>query len=257
MTLPKNLKIEHPSLSEWSIILGYRGSIAHGMYVPQTDPNSIDDKDVMSICVPPLEYYFGLKQYGSRGTKEIKKDEWDIVIYEVKKFISLLEKGNPNVLCMLWLRPEHYISLTDEGKYLIDQRDVFVSKKAYKAFAGYAYGQLHRMEHHNYKGYMGEKRKAIVDKFGYDTKNAAHLVRLLRMGIEFLNDGILNVLRHDSTQLLDIKRGEWSLGQVKREADRLFKRIDEAYDRSTLPIEPDRERVNNICIDICRSKLKL
>ena len=29
------------------IVLGYRGSISHGMYVPQTDPNSIDDKDVM------------------------------------------------------------------------------------------------------------------------------------------------------------------------------------------------------------------
>jgi len=227
------------------------------MYVPQSDPNSIDDKDIMSVCVPPLEYYFGLKQFGSRGTKEISRAEWDIVIYEVKKFIGLLEKGNPNVLNMLWLQPEHYIYLTDEGRYLIENRDVFTSKKAYRAFSGYAYGQLHRMEHANYQGYMGEKRKAIVDKHGYDTKNAAHLIRLLRMGTEFLNDGVLNVLRHDSTQLLEIKRGEWTLEKVKREAERLFKRIDEAYDKSPLPVEPDREKINRICIDICVSRFKL
>jgi len=29
------------------ILLVYRGSIAHDMYVPQSDPNSIDDKDIM------------------------------------------------------------------------------------------------------------------------------------------------------------------------------------------------------------------
>lgn len=27
------------------ILLGYRGSIAHGTYIPQSDPNSINDKN--------------------------------------------------------------------------------------------------------------------------------------------------------------------------------------------------------------------
>ena len=31
------------------IIVGYRGSIAHGMYLANTDPNSIDDKDIMGV----------------------------------------------------------------------------------------------------------------------------------------------------------------------------------------------------------------
>jgi len=35
-------------------------------------------------------------------------------------------------------------------------------------------------------GYLGDKRKQLVLKHGYDAKNAAHLIRLLRMGIEFL-----------------------------------------------------------------------
>jgi len=36
--------------------------------------------------------------------------------------------------------------------------------------------KLHR-EH--LSGYMGEKRKAMVRKYQYDVKNAAHLIRLL------------------------------------------------------------------------------
>jgi len=34
-----------------TIFLGYRGSIAHGMYVPNSDPNSIDDKDIMGFLL--------------------------------------------------------------------------------------------------------------------------------------------------------------------------------------------------------------
>jgi len=52
---------------------------------------------------------------------------------------------------------------------------------------------------------MGAKRKSLVEKFGYDTKNAAHLILLLRMGIEFLSVGVLHVKRHDAQELLEIK----------------------------------------------------
>lgn len=52
--------------------------------------------------------------------------------------------------------------------------------------------KLHR-EH--FSGYMGEKRKAMVRKYQYDVKNAAHLIRLLRMGTEFLTTGELQVYR--------------------------------------------------------------
>ena len=45
------------------IFLGYRGSIAHGMYVPNTDPNSIDDKDIIGIFIAPKDYYIGLRKF--------------------------------------------------------------------------------------------------------------------------------------------------------------------------------------------------
>jgi len=252
----KVLYKEYPELKSPPIILsGYVGSISHGTFRPKNDPNSIDDKDVMAITVPSIDHYFGLKTFGSKGTKIIMKDEWDITIYEIKKIIGLLLKGNPNVLCMLWLNEENYIEKTDAGNLLIENRDIFSSKQVYHSFVGYAHGQAHRMTHMAFEGYMGEKRKALVKKHGYDTKNASHLIRLLRMGIEFLTEGYLYVKRKDATQLLEIKNGEWSLEKVQEESDRLFKLAEEAYIRSSLPSQPDREKAEQICIDICKSIL--
>lgn len=252
--LPDPIVLNNPGLGDWSVLVAYRGSIAHGMFVPGTDPHSIDDRDIMAVCIPPLDYYFGLNEFGSRGTQEIKEGEWDIVVYELKKFIRLLSRGNPNVLAMLWLKPAHYLKLTEVGRHLLDHRNLFVGRHVYHSFSGYAQSQLHRMTHMAFKGYMGEKRKGLVEKFGYDTKNAAHLIRLLRMAIEFLKDGVLQVEREDASELLAIKRGEWTLDQVKAEADRLFPLAQEAYDRSELPQQPDMEKITRLCMEMLEIK---
>jgi predicted nucleotidyltransferase len=251
MSLPKELLEKNKGLDEWSIITAYRGSIAHGMYIKNTNPNSIDDKDIMSICIPTIDYYFGLKSYGSRGTKEIFFNEWDTVIYEFHKFISLLSKGNPNVLSILWLEDKHYIKLTEIGKAIINNKDLFVSKEVYYSFVGYAKSQLHKMTHQKFQGYMGAKRKQLVEQFGFDCKNASHLIRLLRMAIEFLNDGRLIVERkHDATELLDIKKGEWSLEKVKKEAEHLFKLAEISFVQSKLPVKVDQEKINRFCTNL-------
>lgn len=252
MKIPYKIFEKNPSLSTWNIILGYRGSIAHGMYVPPKEPTSIDDKDLMGICVPPLDYYFGLRVFGSHGTQEIKDGEWDIVVYEARKFVQLLAQGNPNVLSMLWLAPNYYVHVTDAGQMLINNRHLFVGKHVYHSFTGYAHSQLHRMTHNAFQGHMGEKRRQLVEKFGFDTKNAAHLIRLLRMGTEFLIEGELHVLREDAKQLLEIKRGEWTLDQIMKESDRCFAQAQEAYLKSTLPNRPDMDKVNTLCEMVVR-----
>ena len=113
------------------------------------------------------------------------------------------------------------------------------------------------MTHLAHEGYMGEKRKALVDKYGYDCKNAAHCIRLLKMGMEFLVEGRLNVFREDAPKLLEIKRGGWSLEEVKAEAKKLFGLADEAYVRSTLPNEPNYDAVNKLVIEILRDYLEI
>ncbi len=186
------------------ILAGYRGSIAHGTYAPSTDPNSIDDKDIMGIFVGNKQHYVGFE---NREVYERKIGEWDAVFYEVRKFVRLLLKSNPNVLMMLWLPEKYYIHKDERGKKLIENKKFFVSKDAYHSFVGYAHGQFHRMTNWKFEGYMGEKRKQLVEKYGYDTKNASHLIRLLKMGVEFLVEGELHVEREDATQLISIKKG--------------------------------------------------
>lgn len=229
------------------ILVAYRGSLAHGMYVPQNDPNSIDDKDVMGVFVGPPEHYLG---FGRRDTYEKFIGEWDVVSYELRKFVGLLLNCNPNVLSMLWLEPKNYIYIHPIGQRLIDNRQFFVSKKAYHAFSGYAHSQFKRMTHYKFEGYMGAKRKALVDRFGYDTKNASHLIRLLKMGIEFLTEGRLYVERKDAAELLAVKRGEWTLDQVKARSEDLFRLAEEAYVRSPLPSEPERLAAEHLCMSM-------
>jgi hypothetical protein len=292
-------------LPEGLISLCWRGSVAHGMYVPKSDPDSIDDKDVMGVYIAPIEHYLG---FGRKDVYEKWEGEWDCVFYELRKFIGLLLNCNPNVLSLIWLKESGIIYESSLGRLLRDNRDLFVTKKAYHSFSGYAHDQFKKMISFNqeaqalmrdleqqllafdidpdsttdghalkatggqpfvgattemmevvkrYKGerrryysggYMGKKRRELVMRVGYDAKNAAHLIRLLRMGIEFLTEGTLYVERADGPELLSIKRGEWPLEKVKAESERLFQLAQEAYVRSSLPPEPDRNRAERLCV---------
>jgi uncharacterized protein len=129
-------------LPEGLIFLGYRGSIAHDMYVPKNDPNSIDDRDLMGIFVAPVEHYLG---FGRADIKEAFIGEWDVVSYEVRKFIGLLLKCNPNVLSLLWLPDKHILFEHPLGRLLRARKQLFVSKVAYHSFTGYAYSQFQRI----------------------------------------------------------------------------------------------------------------
>lgn len=238
-----------------TVLAGYRGSIAHGMYIPNTDPNSIDDIDVMGIHMCPPEFYIGLAAQRKDGKRldvfEIKEGVYDMVFYEFRKFIHLLVKSNPNVLSLLWLRDEDYLVRKPYGEKLIENRQMFISKKIYYSFTSYAFDQLRKMERFEHHGYMGAKRKSLVEKYGYDCKNAAHCLRLLTMCIEYLETGKLNVYREkDAYVFIDVKMGRWPLESVKLYAAELFTRAEEAYKKCTLPEEPPIDKIEKMLIDI-------
>src|SRR5204863_1060008 len=133
-------------------------------------------------------------------------------------------------------------------------RAIFLAARRVRdAFAGYAHAQLQKLTEGAFKGYMGEKRKAVVEKYGYDTKNAATLVRLLRQGIELLTTGELITYRVDDRDfLLSIKTGQFTLSQVQEMADKEFKKLDAAYDNTKLPKENNRAIINALLVDILR-----
>lgn len=229
-----------------AVLVGYRGSISHGMFIPK-ERDGIDDKDVMGIIIPPKRFFYGMGKF-----EQIEEfvGEWDIVMYEIRKMFRLLVKANPNVLSLLWLDETDYIKRTSLGDRIIAARDLFVSKAAFHSFTGYAHSQLSQMTRGEFHGYMGEKRKELVQRYGYDTKNAAHLLRLLRMGREFLVEGKLFVKRKDARELLDIKMGLWSLDRVKEQAEKEFALTNEAYIHSTLPSQANNGKIDELLIEI-------
>lgn len=96
------------------------------------------------------------------------------------------------------------------------------------------------------------ERAELEKKFGYDTKHAAHLVRLLRMGNEVLRTGKINVYRsEDAQELLDIRKGTMSYEELIEYAGRLNRELDDFYrsGQSPLPAKPNLEKIENFCIE--------
>ncbi len=226
-------------------ISGYRGSFAHG-----TAGDVIDDIDVGGVFIAPVENYFGLTHI-EHVDRVCVADKYDFCLYEIRKYFRLMLKSNPNVLSWLFLPENMYLDMAPWGRYIVKNRHIFMSKAMYKSYGGYAYGQLKRMTRPcTNQAFQGKKRRERFEKFGYDCKNAAHLIRLLRMGIEALTSGEIQVERNDAVELKEIKYGEWSLEKVGSEAERLQKLLDEAYVRSPLPPKPDFKKAEELLVEI-------
>jgi hypothetical protein len=76
------------------------------------------------------------------------------------------------------------------------------------------------------------------------------------MGIEMMETGRLIVERQDAEELKAIKRGEWSLDQIREETDRLKKKADEVYETSNLPYDVDWEKINILSIKVIETAWK-
>jgi predicted nucleotidyltransferase len=235
------------------ILVAYRGSIAHGTHIPSDDPDSIDDVDYLGVFVPPLDHYFGIEERSE--SEEFWEGDNDVVLYELVKFVRLMAAGSPNVLAALWVPERLLAKITPAGRRLVDIRRAFLSKDLYLPLVGYAHAQLKKMTHGDPQGFRSQKRKELIDRFGYDCKSAQHAVRLLRMGLEALQDGEVRVVRPDAEELVAVKSGRWSLARVQEETARLFDAVKAAWERSPLPEHADWATINRTVREILHDRL--
>ncbi len=253
-------------LPDWArdsvVLMGIRGSHAHGTYIPPAHEYGTDDVDVFVVTVQPVDWYLGLDSYRLGGKlgrhAEITSGPLDVVVYDVRKFCWLLAKGNPNVHAWLWAPEDCYLDTPRAGMMMIADRRAFLSQRVLVATAGYAAGQLHRMTHFRRDGYMGAKRKALVERHGYDVKNAAHCMRLLMQGKELADHGHVRV-RWEGAEakiLKEIKLGKWTLTGVRELAEWMFSQFNEAREASGLPVDVDRAVCNRIVCDVIRDAAK-
>ena len=128
------------------------GSHAYGLSLPQSDI------DIKGVFVLPKAEYFGLTY-----TDQINNDTNDIMFYEIKKFIDLLSKNNPNILELL-NTPEDCIQYRNPLMSLLNT-EVFLSRLCNQTFGQYAYAQIKKAKVLNKKivNPVSRERKTILD----------------------------------------------------------------------------------------------
>jgi predicted nucleotidyltransferase len=108
----------------------------------------------------------------------------------------------------------------------------------------------HWKQYQEWKRSRNEKRAELEAKHGYDTKHGSHLVRLLRMCREIMEEGKVLVYRPDAQELLAIRAGEWSYDKLVEFAESEDKAMAALYKTSPLPRSPDLKKLDALCIEL-------
>jgi len=106
------------------------GSQSYGTSIPTSD---VDYKGVYMQTEEEL-LGFGYKEQIDHG-----KDE---CYYEVRRFLQLLETGNPTVLELLYSPEDCILITTPQFDLIRKERDKFLTKKCMQSFGGYAVAQI-------------------------------------------------------------------------------------------------------------------
>ena len=92
---------------------------------------------------------------------------------------------------------------------------------------------------------------------GYDGKNLAHCHRLLDTAIEIGEGKGVIVRRENREQLLSIRRGEYDYDTLVAEAEAKIKKMDEIYEKSSIPDNNDREFINELLYKIRKERYQI
>ena len=119
-----------------SLIYAYiRGSHAYGLNVETSDIDTggiyiANNKDLLSLP----GYY----------KDQVSDEKNDNVVYEVRKFLELLLKSNPNMLEVLFVPERCIIYKHPVMDIILENRDKFLSKNAFNALISYSIEQIRK-----------------------------------------------------------------------------------------------------------------
>jgi len=183
-------------IEQRTILIALTGSRGYQL---QTDSSDYDHRGIFIATQP---YYYGLSKI------EQKDRDWeldggrfpylakDTCIFELRKFLELSADNNPNILELLWYKD--YTHLTDVGKELVKHRQMFLSKKVRKTYAGYGYAQIKKLESHRRWLLNPPNAKPQAQNFGIEPTQLMakmevnafleYLYLLIRDRIQFLEE---------------------------------------------------------------------
>lgn len=222
------------------------GSQAHGAKLGETD-----DTDWYGLYIPPPQNVLGLQReehfvfttggrVGGNGPSDI-----DVCLYTLLKWAGLAAKGNPSALHFLFAPLEF---TTKTWQQVVAQSNIFLAKGHVKPFLGFADDQLKRL-----LGQKGQKNIHRIDlekKHGYDTKYAMHVIRLYGEAKELMQIGRITLPRPDKEELIQIRKGKYTLRQIQEVARQLESDALNAQATSPLPEKVDRGAISKLIAEI-------
>jgi predicted nucleotidyltransferase len=111
-------------------------------------------------------------------------------------------------------------------------------------------------QYEEWKKSRNPARAELEAKYGYDTKHAGHLIRLMRMCKEILETGKVIVKRPDAEEIKAIRQGIWSYGELMAHSTNLDSACEKAYETSTLPKAPDYAEIDRRVVGMMQSYFK-
>ena len=218
------------------------GSQAHGAKLGETD-----DTDWYGLYIPPPDKVLGLEheehfvfttggKRGGNGPQDV-----DVCLYTLMKWAGLAAKGNPSALHFLFA-PLEFGTATWET--VRARAEIFLAKGHAKPFLGFADDQMKRLL--GQKGQKNVHRAELEERHGYDTKYAMHVIRLYGEAKELMEHGRITLPRPDKDELVEIRKGKYSLSEIRELGAQLESEVLAAQARSPLPDRADRDAISQL-----------
>ena len=187
------------------------GSHLYGTSTPTSD------EDYEGIFIEEPEYIVGIKRCdeadfgtGSNNTRNTKEDT-DLKLYSLRKFMSLVALNNPNKVESLYVPIDQVVYQGSHFNYFLELQknaSLFLSKKLKHSFSGYAFEQK--------KKFIGKKKRLdelrffqkVLDKYlaegktligemdifetVYNKKFDKEADRVVEMPVKRLKNGLIN-----------------------------------------------------------------
>lgn len=230
------------------------GSFAYGTNTKESD------YDIYGICIPPKNILFpwlennkifgfdsfnAFEQWNEQHIRdEDSKKEYDFTVYNITRFFYLCANANPNVNELLYTPQDCVLICSSIGQMIRENRQLFLSKKAWHTHKGYSYSALHSMMNKQPIG----KRVKLIQKYSFDVKHASNVVRLLYQIEQILNEEDLDLRRHKD-HLKAIRNGEATEKQIKDFFTTKEKELEKLYHSSKLRYEPALNEIRQLLIN--------
>jgi predicted nucleotidyltransferase len=233
----------------------YAGSAMHG-----ATGNKPTDIDIAGVYIQPPEWILGIPQMrvnedGERRlfdpdvhvwkavghNTKVEAGEIDLNLYSLRKWANMAASGNTTALEFLFVDCGRSLPVWRE---IVAQRTHFLSKKAGHHFIAFAKAMLLRLNGGN-TGKHGQ-RPELEAEFGYDTKGAMHMLRVLGEGLELMDRGEITLPCPEAPFLKDVRNGKFDREEINKIADARFEILEEWTAKAWLPDELDRAKISEI-----------